>query len=141
MKGCDHDVIYSGQTNLERKFAYICRRCGECGWDSRYVLAQVNFDEYCRQRVVHGWQSPPLALTWHSDASGATRIGHQLRRAAEVRSSYWYLLFFAAVIASCIIASYVLHSVGPLAGATPSVVYAGYTIWRLWAQRRTRRLT
>ena len=58
MKGCDHDVVYSGQINLSQKFAYICRRCGECGWDSRYVMAQVNLDEYLRQRVIHGWASP-----------------------------------------------------------------------------------
>lgn len=58
MKGCDHDVVFSGQINLSQKFAYICCKCGECGWDSRYVLARVNLDEYLRQRVIHGWASP-----------------------------------------------------------------------------------
>jgi hypothetical protein len=60
MKGCDHDVVYSGQINLDGKFAYICRRCGECGWDSRYVLAQVDGSEYYRARVAHGWAGPRL---------------------------------------------------------------------------------
>lgn len=59
MKGCDHQVVYSGRTNLERKFEYICRVCGEHGWDSRYVLAQVDVDEFCRQRVLHGWTPLP----------------------------------------------------------------------------------
>lgn len=55
---CDHDPVYSGQTNLSCKFAYICSKCGQCGWSETYVLAQVNFDEFCRQRVLHGWSSP-----------------------------------------------------------------------------------
>lgn len=57
MRGCDHDRIYSGQTNLERKFAFICKTCGECGWSEAYVLERVDFDEFCRQRVIHGWNS------------------------------------------------------------------------------------
>ncbi len=56
---CDHAVVYSGQTNLEGKFAYICRTCGECGWDTHYIMALVNFEEYYRLRVVHGWHQPP----------------------------------------------------------------------------------
>lgn len=52
---CDHDRVFSGQTNLDRRFAFICSKCGECGWSENYVLDQVNFDEFCRQRVLHGW--------------------------------------------------------------------------------------
>jgi hypothetical protein len=59
MKRCEHDTIYSGQTNVSGRFAWICRRCGQCGWAETYSLSQVNFDEYCAQRVAHGWAGPP----------------------------------------------------------------------------------
>ena len=72
---CDHDLVYSGQTNLSCKFAYICSKCGECGWSEDYVLAQVNFDEFCRQRVLHGWSSPKTL-----DAS----VRHMVRLSTQV---------------------------------------------------------
>lgn len=97
MKGCDHDVIYSGQTNLERKFAYICRKCGEIGWDSRYVMSRVNFDEYCRQRVIHGWASPnPIYAP-----GGAWRRVQQARisEAARLARRHWRLPLIANALA------------------------------------------
>jgi len=60
MRGCDHDRVFSGQANLEQKFAWICRRCGETGWTHSYLLSQVNFDEYLQLRVLHGWATPRL---------------------------------------------------------------------------------
>ena len=72
---CDHDLVYSGQTNLSCRFAYICSKCGQCGWSENYVLAQVDFDEFCRQRVLHGWSSPKTL-----DAS----VRHMARLSAPV---------------------------------------------------------
>jgi hypothetical protein len=110
-ESCDHDVVYSGQTNLEQKFAYICRRCGECGWDTRYVMAQVNFDEYCRQRVTHGWASPnPLGAP-----GGAWRRDEQAR-IAEMRDAvrrHWRFPLVANAVA------FVVTSIGCLWGGPP----------------------
>lgn len=63
-KPCEHDIVYSGQTNLSGHFAYICRRCGQCGWDERYDIAAVSAPDYYDARVAHGWAAPrPVALS------------------------------------------------------------------------------
>lgn len=59
MRGCDHQPIYSGRTSLECTYQWICSRCGEMGWSKTYNLAQVNHEEFYRQRVIHGWAAPP----------------------------------------------------------------------------------
>ena len=81
MKGCDHDRVFSGQTDMDQRNAWICRKCGITGWTHDYLISQVNLDEYLHQRVVHGWAtprfpSPPLVPTntrppgsdWHLGA-------------------------------------------------------------------------
>lgn len=55
---CDHDKVYSGQINLSQRYAFICRRCGECSWDLVIDISRVNADEYYVQRVAHGWAAP-----------------------------------------------------------------------------------
>lgn len=60
LKRCEHDKVYSGQINLSQKFAWICRKCGECNWSEEYALEQVNLSEYHHLRVLHGWATPRL---------------------------------------------------------------------------------
>ncbi len=55
---CDHDKVYSGQINPNQHYAFICRRCGESGWDTEITLSRVSGEEYYAQRVAHGWASP-----------------------------------------------------------------------------------
>lgn len=58
MKGCAHDKIFSGRTNLDRRFEWICRECGEIGWDELYEIDRVDQPEFYAQRVIHGWAGP-----------------------------------------------------------------------------------
>ena len=60
MKRCEHDPVFSGRTNLEGKFEFICRRCGELGWRESYLYTDVNAEEFYQQRVAHGWATPRL---------------------------------------------------------------------------------
>ncbi len=58
MRGCEHDPIYSGAINLDRRFACICRKCGECWWSERYDIHLVDLEQYHALRVLHGWATP-----------------------------------------------------------------------------------
>ena len=55
---CQHDPVYSGAINLERKHNWICRRCTQVGWSSHYDIKRVNLDEFHRLRVLGGWGAP-----------------------------------------------------------------------------------
>lgn len=54
---CEHDKIFSGQLRVS-DYAWICRKCGNCGWSHEYDLSRVNMDEYHALRVLHGWATP-----------------------------------------------------------------------------------
>ena len=54
---CDHDKIYSGQLRVS-DYAWICRKCGCCGWSKEYEIPRVNLHEYHALRVLHGWATP-----------------------------------------------------------------------------------
>jgi len=135
MKGCDHDVVYSGQTNLECKFAYICRTCGECGWDTRYVMALVDFEEYCAQRVRHGWATPPgrpsplASLTARLGAAGALRHQRHVRHLRKI------VTIHAGFIALSALLAWLAGNPLPVAGASVSFIFGPVALWRLWRAR------
>ncbi len=114
---CDHDVVYSGQINLSQKFAYICCRCGESGWDSRYVLNRVNLDEYLRQRVIHGWASP-----------NPRPLGLQVRPEPTGRPWLLALGLFACLFAVCGLSGIPWGALGPLMPTWLSFVGMGLAL-------------
>ncbi len=119
MKRCDHDRVYSGQINLNRRYAWICLKCGAHDWSEAYVLDQVNLDQYQRLRVLHGWAAPvklpapprvptnttPQTAPWWPFAPGA--------------------LFFAGLSLMCLLAAIPWGALGPIMPLWMALICAG----------------
>ena len=153
MKNCDHDKIYSGQTNLSQQFAYICRLCGECGWSDVYDLSRVNFDEHCRLRVQHGWASKrPLDASARRGArlTPLPSPTERLRLPAPPRvptihtpARRWPLVvgigYFVFLSAVCLLAAIPWGALGPILPLWLAIVSTGiglftvtmlYLVWK-----------
>jgi len=96
MRGCDHNKIFSGRTNLEQKFEWICSRCGEVGWDETYLYVQVSADEFYTQRVAHGWASPRLPAPPRVPSVQRSRSAHGWP---------YGVAFFASLSVGCAVAA------------------------------------
>ena len=118
VRGCDHDRVYSGQSNLSCKYAWICLSCGEHGWSEDYVLSQVNIDQYHQLRVLHGWGAPTKLpapprvptipapkLPWWPFAPGA--------------------MFFAMLAVVCLLAAIPWGALGPILPLWAALLGAG----------------
>lgn len=116
---CEHDRVYSGQSNMSGKFAYICRRCGQSGWHDEYVLSQVNANEFYLLRVEHGWATP---LPPPPRLPGNTELPPQ--RSGFVAPA----LLFAALFALCVAGSIPWGTLGPVMPLWASLLGAGVAL-------------
>jgi hypothetical protein len=121
MRGCDHNKIFSGRTNLEQKFEWICSRCGEVGWDETYLYVQVSADEFYTQRVAHGWASPRLP----APPSLPTRT-------LPIEPSAWPwvpgVLFFTLLSAACALAAIPWGVLGPIMPLWMAMIGSGIAL-------------
>ncbi len=118
MKRCDHDRVYSGQINLDRKYAWICLRCGEHGWSEAYVLSQVNLDQYQILRVMHGWGAPTkLPLPPRVPTNTARKLPWWPFAPAS--------LFFAGLSLLCLLAAVPWGALGPIMPLWMALIGAG----------------
>jgi hypothetical protein len=124
MKSCDHNQLFSGRTNLERKFEWICRTCGEMGWSDTYTVARVDQNEFYAQRVIHGWAGPraPMRLT----------PPRMPTNTAPVARSAWPfvpgVVFFTTLAVLCALASIPWGKLGPIMPMWTSMLGSGIAL-------------
>lgn len=122
-----HDKIFSGELR-GRRYAYICRRCGYCGWSSEYALPQVNADEYLRLRVVYGWATiphPPRVPT-------RTSSSVTMRKAVELLMLVFVLmLVFAALLMLTEVAGFLTPAIALIgSGISLGLFTVCYVYWK-----------
>ncbi len=122
MRGCDHDRVYSGQINLNQRFAWICMKCGEQSWSEDYVITQVNLELYHQLRVAHGWAAPPRLpapprVPTNTDPpkpDGVLAAG---------------ALFFMALAALCALGAIPWGALGPVLPPWIALIASGVALW------------
>lgn len=134
MKRCDHDKVYSGQINLSQRFAWICRKCGECGWAEDYVLAQVDLQQYHHLRVLHGWAGPPRPP---ARLPPPPRVPTNTDMPRSSDGFVWGVAFFVALAATIALSGW--NALGPVLPTWAACVGTGlalgaatllYVVWK-----------